>query len=86
MLGLPVADFKPPGTGTRQAILSVLNGAESAALAGSVDGAINKLVTLRSHLDACGLRPDQNDWIVNCPDQTTVRSLLELPMSNLATP
>jgi hypothetical protein len=34
---------------------------------------------------ACGLLPDQNDWIVNCSDQTTVRSLLDLLMSNLAT-
>ena len=86
VLRLPVTAFKPTGGGTRKAILSILNAAESAALAGNVERAINMLVNLRKHLDGCGSLPDADDWIVNCPDQTTVRSLLDLLMSNLATP
>jgi hypothetical protein len=76
----------PPGTGTKQAILSILNAVESAALSGHVDRAIKMLGDLRKHLDGCGSVPDETDWILNCPDQTAVRSLLDLLMANLATP
>jgi hypothetical protein len=83
---LSLSDFRPPGAGTRRAILSILNAAELAALAGHVEPAIKLLVDLRTHLDGCGLSPDGSDWILDCPDQTTVRSLLDLLILNLGMP
>jgi hypothetical protein len=79
VLALPTSDFRPPGRGTRNAMLSILDGAESKLLQGDVDGATKLLTNLRTQLDGCGGAPDNND----CADQTAIRGLLDQLLSNL---
>jgi hypothetical protein len=86
VLALPASSFKPPAGGTRKAIISILNDAQALAKTGNVTGAVQKLNDLRKHLDGCGGVPDLNDWIRNCPQQVTVRSLVDLLIANLAGP
>ena len=38
---------------------------------------------LRLHLNGCGTVADIDDWIISCPDQVTVRGLVDLLISNL---
>jgi hypothetical protein len=49
----------------------------SLAEKGNTVAAGAQLRTLRIHVDGCGNAPDGNDWIVDCPSQTTVRSLVD---------
>ena len=81
--GLPASSFKPPGQGTRNAILSILSDAEALAKAGNVPAAVQKLTDLRIHLDGCGTTADNNDWILDCGHQVTVRDLVDLLIKNL---
>jgi len=80
---LPREEFRPPGGGTRKAILAVLDHAESLLLAGESAEALQVLADLRKHLDGCGAAPDRNDWIVECPPQIEIRGLVDLLISNL---
>jgi hypothetical protein len=80
---LPISEFRPPGQGTRKAILKTLDDVERRLLAGDENGAIKLLRQLRVHLDGCGTAPDGNDWIVDCPDQTQVRALVDLLIANI---
>jgi hypothetical protein len=47
------------------------------------NGSISWSVTaIRSFLDGCGTAPDRSDWIVDCPSQMSVRSLIDLFFQN----
>ncbi|HEV8700669.1 MAG TPA: hypothetical protein VGV60_05295 [Candidatus Polarisedimenticolia bacterium] len=81
--GLPSDSFIPAGGGTQHAIESVLEDVESLLLVGDVNGALRKLMDLRRRLDGCGTRPDRNDWILDCAAQVSIRSLIDLLVTNL---
>ena len=80
---LPASAFDPPGLGTKKAIHSELENAESKLLAGDVDKALVKLASLRVHIDGCGIVPGKGDWIVDCARQIEVRVLVDLLTTNL---
>jgi hypothetical protein len=80
---LAAGAFKPPGTGTRKAILSALKDAETRLLRGDRAAAIDKLTKLRRQLDGCGTSPDRDDWIVDCDSQREIRALVDLLLGNL---
>jgi len=80
---LPLSSFQPPGQGTRNAMLSLLDTIETRLLAGAVDGAISRLLLLRTHVDGCGAAPDGADWIRTCPDQIEIRTLIDLLIKNV---
>jgi len=80
---LPRTDFRPPGEGTRKALLSRLDDIEALLLAGRVGRALEKLVDLRKTVDGCGTSADRNDSILNCEDQATIRGLIDLFSANL---
>ena len=61
----------------------MLDDTESLLLAGNPNAAKRKLEDLRGRVDGCGGTPDANDWILDCQQQTTVRSLVDLLMTNL---
>jgi hypothetical protein len=81
---LSLADDSFNGIGNRQALLSILDSAEKSVVKGKQAQAIKKLSNVRDRLDGCGTAPDTNDWIVDCDDQTVIRDLLDLLISNLA--
>lgn len=81
--GMPNAAIKPPGGGNRNAMLNLLNDAEAMLLKGKTKQALEKLSTLRGKIDGCGARPDTNDWIVTCTNQTEVRMLVDLLIANV---
>ncbi len=78
---LPDAVFK--GAGNRTAILSQLDAIESMVSLGKITQAVNELKLLRTHVDGCGASADGNDWIVDCTEQTHIRALIELLITNL---
>lgn len=78
---LPDNAFK--GKGNRTAILSELDAVETMVSLGQVTQAVNKLTILRTHMDGCGASADGNDWIVDCAAQITVRSYVDLLITNL---
>ncbi len=82
---LPVTAFLPPGGGTRNAIVSILDDVEAKIAAGEIDEAIALLTDLRRHLDGCGTRPDRNDWIIDCSAQVAVRTLVDELIAELST-
>ena len=77
----PPAAYQSSGAHT--AIVSLLEAAEAKVAQGKIDLAIEKLQTLRTHLDGCGTTPDGDDWIVDCAVQTEIRSYLDLVLANL---
>ena len=82
---IPSAAIKPPGVGNRNAMLNLLTDAEALLLKGSKGNrkaALDKLMTLRSRIDGCGVAPDGNDWIVDCAVQTELRMLVDLLIAN----
>jgi hypothetical protein len=81
--GLPNAAIRPPGGGNRTAMLNLLNDAEAQMLKGKTKQALEKLSTLRGKIDGCGAKPDTNDWIVTCSNQTEVRMLVDLLIANV---
>ena len=83
ILALPDSSFSPPGQGTRNAILVLLGAVEGKLLAGDVEEALEKLGSLRKHVNGCGSAPDGNDWIRNCADQIKIRGLVDLLIANL---
>lgn len=80
---VPPGAFKSTGGGSEQAILSILDAVEQSLLSGHVNVALQKLENLRKHLDGCGTLPDNNDWILDCEAQVTIRLLVDLLISNL---
>jgi hypothetical protein len=83
--GIPNAAIKPPGAGTRNAMLNLLNDAEALLLKGKTKPALDKLANLRTHNDGCGAVRDSNDWIIDCTIQKEVRSLIDLLIANVKT-
>jgi hypothetical protein len=79
---LPGGALRAPGI--LPAITSVLDDVESALLEADLDEAVRKLGNLHRHLDGCGTRPDNNDWIVDCEAQLMVRSRVDLLIRNLS--
>jgi hypothetical protein len=66
-------------------MLNLLSDAEGLLLKGSKGNrkaALDKLMTLRSRIDGCGVVPDGNDWIIDCAIQTEVRMLVDLLVAN----
>jgi len=80
---LPASAFKPPGGGTRNATLTILDNVQERARAGDVENAVQMLGNLRRHFDGCGTIPGNNDWIIDCAHQVTVRDLVDLLSTNL---
>jgi len=60
-----------------------LKSIEQHIAAGRVSSALLELAQLRRTLDGCGVEPDSNDMIVNCPEQLRARSFVDLLISNL---
>ena len=83
VLALPDSSFSPPGQGTRNAILVQLEAVEGKLIASDVEGALEKLASLRKHVNGCGSAPDGNDRIRNCADQIEIRALVDLLIANL---
>lgn len=83
--GIPDTAIKPPGGGNRNAMLNLLEDVEALLIKGSKGNrkaALDKLMTLRSRTDGCGVVPDGNDWIVDCTVQTEIRMLVDLLIAN----
>ncbi len=78
---LPGTAFK--GAGNRTAILSQLDTIENMVSQGKLTQAVNELKLLRTHVDGCGASADGNDWIVSCTEQTNIRALIDLLITNL---
>jgi Tol biopolymer transport system component/drug/metabolite transporter (DMT)-like permease len=86
---LPIAAFRPPGGGTQNAIVSILDDVEAQIAAGNVEDALNLLGNLRRHLDGCPAVPspgevaERDDWIVDCDAQRSVRALIDTLIAEL---
>jgi hypothetical protein len=81
---LPDDVFKSTGPGSRTAMLSHLDAIEGLVAQGKIDQAIKKLNDLRLRVDGCGATADNDDWIVDCTAQMTVRDLIDLFIANLS--
>ncbi len=82
--GIPAGAFKPAGDGSRTAVLAILEDVEASLLNGKEAVALQKLRNLRTRVDGCGTTADGNDWIIDCDAQTTIRSLIDVLMANIA--
>ncbi len=84
---LPDSSFA--GSGHRTAFASHLRQIEALIDDDQVDMAVHRLENLRTHVDGCdgtaGEMPDSDDWIVDCDDQRTIRSLIDTLITNLTT-
>jgi hypothetical protein len=80
---LPAAALRPPGEGTRSAILAILDHVQALVLEGKVAAAIQQLENLRRRMDGCGTASDSDDWILDCASQAQIRSLIDLLITNL---
>ena len=83
VIALPASAFRSPASGTRTALLSVLDDIEALLLPGDTAGAVRKLRNLRGRMDGYGTAADSNDWIVDRDSQMKIRSLLDLLVANL---
>lgn len=81
--GLVREAFVDTGGGTKTSMLGILETVELRILAGSLDGAVRQLKLVRTRVDGCGSSADRNDWIISCPAQIEVRSLIDLLIQNL---
>jgi hypothetical protein len=81
---LPESSFISEDPGTRNAILQLLDNTQARAKDEKVSISIQELNNLRNRFDGCGDEADQNDWILNCSQQVTVRFLIDLLIDNLA--
>ena len=80
---LDLGDFRSPGAGNRDALLSNLDEVESILLDGKTAAAVKKLQSVRKHLDGCGTDADGDDWIRTCSAQVPVRGVVDLLITNL---
>jgi hypothetical protein len=73
--------------GTLAAFLDRLDKAEALIVAGRTGDAVKELKSLRKRVDGCNgtsrERADADDWIVDCSDQRTIRSLIDGLITNL---
>lgn len=74
VMGMPDVNFSING---RIGTLVTLVQAQQDISAGSTASAINRLRTLRDHVNGCLPSPDPNDWIVECGGQMKVRTLVD---------
>jgi hypothetical protein len=81
--GIPAVAIKSPADGNRNAMLNLLEDAESLLLKGNRKPALDKLTTLRSRIDGCGTVCDSNDWILDCTIQKEIRMLVDLLIANV---
>jgi hypothetical protein len=72
---LPAGAFKAPGH--RSALTSRLSDVNDMLTAGNERGAAKHLAKMRRQVDGCGTKADKDDWIVSCPAQLDLRSLLD---------
>jgi hypothetical protein len=83
--GLPPTSFA--SSGHSRAIQVHLDQVEGDIDSGRIDRAIARLMNLRTHVDGCDgsstETPDADDWIVDCHDQRTIRSLIDTLITNL---
>jgi len=82
VLGLPASVFRSEGN--REALLSRLEAIESLIAGGHREAALKEIALLRKRVDGCGTLADGDDWITSCPEQGTVRDLLDVLATNLA--
>ena len=80
---LPNGAFKSPPAALRRSMVGILEDIEAEIASGDSVGAIAGLTDLRRHVDGCGVRPDRNDWIVECVAQRQVRALVDELIANL---
>ena len=73
---LPDSVFKSKDL--RTATLARLENIERATAGGRIDNAVLELNNLRRHMDGCPPKADRDDWIVECPAQNKVRSVLDI--------
>lgn len=64
-------------SGNRKAFLARLGYVETLVADGNTASAIIELQALRKRTDGCGTKSDKNDWITDCDDQQTVRTLID---------
>ncbi|MBX3227458.1 MAG: trypsin-like serine protease [Labilithrix sp.] len=76
---LPDEVVKP----SKNPLYNALDQAERKLLVGDVAGATERIDFLLKKLDGCGSSPGNDDWIVVCAEQRTVRTLTELLRTNL---
>lgn len=76
---LPDSSFRP----SKKPVFNHLAQAERFVQRGDIAGALARLGDLRLHVDGCGTAADDDDWVITCPEQLTVRTLVDLLISNL---
>lgn len=75
-----------PAPGNRQALLNGLDTAQRKVEDQKFDDAGKALNDLLKHLDGCASAdgtPDSNDWITSCGEQTQIRSLIEVLITEI---
>ena len=82
---VPASDFKSTGGGSQTAMLAHLDAVEASLLNGHEAVALNKLTDLHARVDGCGWAADNNDWITDCAAQLTIRSLIDVLITNITT-
>jgi hypothetical protein len=80
--GLPSGAFATPAL--RATFIARLEAIELQIAAGHRDSAIAELGKLGLRVDGCGGAADGDDWIVVCPSQLQIRSLIGLLAASLA--
>jgi hypothetical protein len=70
--------------GNRNAFLARLAAVKNRVAHGDEAQAVAELQLLRQKIDGCGSSADNNDWIVDCALQTTIRSYVDLLIANLS--
>jgi hypothetical protein len=81
---LPDEDFDGPARNRRRTLLKKLEVIEEQIEKNAIQGAIDKLNNdLLGKMDGCGSVPDNDDWIVNCEVQITLRILIDLLVEDL---
>jgi hypothetical protein len=72
--------FERIATGAEQSRLAKI---QQSIADGDAEAAIGQLDNLRRHVDGCGSTADENDWIVDCAAQLSVRDLIDTMITGL---
>ncbi|MCI0677128.1 MAG: hypothetical protein L0Y42_15305 [Phycisphaerales bacterium] len=80
---LPDSAFQNGLPGLRNALLTHLEAVEARVASGQIAQAVRLLSSMRMRVDGCGVGPDPNDWIVDCPSQIQIRDFIDLLITNL---
>lgn len=81
--GFPATAFVD-GEATRAALLAALQQIDADIAASTTSVALTDLQGLRTHLDGCPSAPDTGDWIVDCPTQLRLRTLVDQLINKLS--